>query len=269
MSNRDDSVAIHVTDRGDGPPLIFLHGAWMSGDMWAPQVERFADDYRVVTLDGRGHGRSDGSRYRDYSVELFAADLRAAVESIGIDEPVVCGLSLGGLVAQTYARDHPVRGLVLADTVRSIPPIPMTRWQKRAFFPKASVYPLLRRLGPDGAFRLLLHGVETSLGRPWLATTPGVRDYAFREIDRIATDDFVKVFDALYDFDPHDLSDIEAPSVVIHGDHEAPPVKAQNKSLSHRLDADRVIIDRAGHLANMDNPAAFNAAVEEFLTDLT
>lgn len=268
MSNRDGPVTIHARDRGDGPPLVFLHGAWMSGDMWAPQVERFTTDYRVVTLDGRGHGRSDGSPQLDYSVDLFAADLRAAIESIGIDTPVVCGLSLGGLVAQAYARDHPVRGLVLADTVRSIPPLPMTKWQKRAFFPKASIYPTLRRLGSDGAFRLLLGSIEASLGRPWLATTADARNYALREVDRIATADFIKVFDALYEFDPHDLSEIETPTLVIYGDHEAPPVKAQNESLARRLDADRVVIDGAGHLANRDDSVAFNTALETFLTDL-
>lgn len=259
-----ETVTIHATDQGDGQPLVFLHGAWVSSEMWTPQVDHFTPTHRVVTIDTRGHGQSDGSP-RPYSIDRFATDLHATVDSLDLPPPVLCGLSLGGLVAMTYARDYPVRKLVLAGTVRSIPPVPIGDWQKHAYFPKPILYQIFRTLGPAAAYRLLVTSIEGALGRPWLATTSAAREYALGEIDELASDEFIKVFDALYDYRPPDLAALEAPALLLHGDHEAPPVKAQSRRIARALHADRVSLDDAGHLANLDNPAAFNAALADFL----
>lgn len=263
-SAQQGTVTIHATDQGDGQPLVFLHGAWVSSEMWTPQVEYFTPEHRVVTIDTRGHGKSDGGT-SDYSIDRFATDLHVAIESLDLAPPVLCGLSLGGLVAMRYAREHPVNKLVLADTVQSIPPLPIGEWQKHAYFPKPLLYQTLRALGPAAAYRLLLRGIEGSLGRPWLATTSAARNYALREIDELASDEFIKVFDALYDYRPIDPARLDPPTLVLHGDHEAPPVKAQSRRLARQLDAERVPLEDAGHLANLDNPAAFNAALADFL----
>ncbi len=258
------TVTIHATDQGDGQPIVFLHGAWVSSEMWTPQVNHFAPEHRVVTVDTRGHGQSDGGPLA-YSIDTFARDLSAAIEALDLAPPVLCGLSLGGLVAMAYAREHPVRKLVLADTVRSIPPLPIGEWQKHAYFPKPLLYQTFRALGPAAAYRFLLRGIEGTLGRPWLATTPAAREYALGEIDELSSDEFIKVFDALYDYRPIDLAGLEPPTLVLHGDHEAPPVKAQCRRLARELDAERHALEDAGHLANLDNPTAFNAALADFL----
>jgi pimeloyl-ACP methyl ester carboxylesterase len=116
-----NDIKTYYEDTGTGTPIVFVHGGWMDHRMWASQVEAFADEYEVITYDIRGHGRTGGSFEKRYTIELFAADLMALVEGLDIDCPVVCGLSLGGMIAQTYAVRYPegLRALILADTAVS------------------------------------------------------------------------------------------------------------------------------------------------------
>jgi pimeloyl-ACP methyl ester carboxylesterase len=125
---RTNDVETYYERHGSGRALVFVHGAWLNHHQWTPQVDGFAAEYEVVTYDLRGHGRSGGSTDGAYSVELYAADLRTLVEALGLEAPVVCGLSLGGMVAQTYAaRYGNCAALVLADTAAA-----RLTWQDRA-----------------------------------------------------------------------------------------------------------------------------------------
>lgn len=256
---------MHAETYGTGHPLVFVHGGWLSGEMWRPQVDHFADEYQVITVDIRGHGQTGATDARRYSIDLFAADLRATLDALDVGDPILCGLSLGGLVAQAYAVDHDVAGLVLADTVESIPPVPMTALQKQFLFPKPSLYPTFRMLGASAAFRMLLQSVRAVEGGRWLALDDDVREYALSEVDAFSTREFVKVFDALYEAGGVDVSDVDVPSLVLYGDHEAGAVVAQNRSLARSLDASTAVISEAGHLSNLDNPEAFNETLTEFL----
>lgn len=262
-------ASLHYETVGDGDPLVFVHGGWVSSRMWAPQVERFGDDHRVVTVDVRGHGRTGGSRRSRYSVDLFVADLRAVLERADVHQPVICGLSLGGLVAQGYAASYPgdVAGLVLAGTTRTVPPfpLPLTRLQKLVLAPKPVVHATIRSMGVRAYYESLLAGIRSVEGHRWVALSPPVRAYVRSEVDRFEVGEYIKVFDALYDYRPTDVSGLDHPALVVHGDHEAATVVRQNRELAADLDAGRRVIPEAGHLANLDNPAAFDAALEGFL----
>jgi pimeloyl-ACP methyl ester carboxylesterase len=266
-----NGAAMHYELTGTGLPIVFVHGGWTSADMWAPQVERFAEEYRVLTYDVRGHGRTGGSAEPTYSIERFVADLRALIEDCSLDSPVICGLSLGGMIAQTYANRYPgdVRGLVLAGTMESFPPLPISRLQQETLFPRLALYPWMHAVGARSSFRLLLNAIRVAQsGRPWLALDEDVRRYARREVRRIETSEFVKVFDAMYEFDSRGERSITAPTLVLTGDHEAAPVVTQSDRLAERIEnATRVTIPDAGHLSNLDNSEAFNEALGRFLTD--
>lgn len=266
MATATDS-GIHATTHGDGPPMVFLHGAWVSEDMWEPQRDRFARDHTVITVDIRGHGRSGPTETENYSIDLFTDDLRELLVEFGVDAPVLCGLSLGGLIAQSYTLKYGnVPGLILADTVRSVPPIPITRWQKRLFFPKLPLYSTINAVGSDSWFRMLLCGIERLYGRPWLALDGSARQYALKEVSALSDREFIKIYDALYDFDPLPVSDIDTPTLLLTGDHETPTVRAQNHSLQSHIDgATHAAIPNAGHLANLDNPRVFNRSIASFL----
>lgn len=251
---------------GSGWPLVLLHGAWVDRDQWAPQVERFAGEFEVVTPDLRGHGESTDE---DVTVERMAEDVAALCEALGLASPVVCGLSLGGLVAQRLALDRPdlVAGLVLADTVRSVPPVPGSDATRRAMFPAGPARMTARLWGPGASFRWLLAGVEATGGR-WLALDDDARAYAFDRVDAYDADGFIAVLSAFADHRTPDLAGLSAPTLVVHGDREPLPVRAQNRAMVREIPgATREVVDDAGHLSNRDAPAAFGDALEGFLDE--
>ena len=101
----------------DAPPLVLVHSLGLDGRMWAPQVEALAGVRRIVAPDLRGHGRSDAPP-GPYSMRRLALDVLAVAETAGLERFDLCGLSIGGQVAQLLALEHPsrLRSLVLADT---------------------------------------------------------------------------------------------------------------------------------------------------------
>lgn len=109
---RTNDIITYYEAQGEGKPLVFIHGAGASHDMWRPQVEHFSRKYKVITYDVRGHGQSEavdsiGFETRRYSCELFADDLHALLEELDMACPersrreraAVCGLSFGGMIA--------------------------------------------------------------------------------------------------------------------------------------------------------------------------
>jgi non-heme chloroperoxidase len=261
----DDGTLAYET-HGSGWPLVLLHGAWVDRDQWTPQVERFAGEFEVVTPDLRGHGESTDE---GVTVDRMAEDVATLCDSLGLASPVVCGLSMGGLVAQRLALEHPdrVAGLVLADTVRSVPPVPGTDASRRAAFPTGPAHVLARLWGPGTYFRGLLAGVEATQGR-WLALDDDVRRYALDCVDAYDADRFVAVLDAFGAHDTRDLSALSVPALLLHGDREPVPVRAQNRAMAREIpDVRREVLADAGHLANRDAPAAFGDALEAFLDE--
>jgi 3-oxoadipate enol-lactonase len=91
---------------GSGPSLVLIHGLGSSGRDWEPQVAGFSDRHTVLTVDLRGHGQSERA-VGDYSIALFAADVAAVMEKLGLGAAHVCGISLGGAISRkTFAPLH-------------------------------------------------------------------------------------------------------------------------------------------------------------------
>jgi pimeloyl-ACP methyl ester carboxylesterase len=118
-------VEIHVEEHGprDAHPFLLIHGFSQSRLAWTPQFEStLADDYRLVAMDCRGHGASGvpdaPDAYRDSA--LWAADVRAVVEELALDDPTLVGWSYGGLVVSDYLDTHgdgAVSGVVLVGAI--------------------------------------------------------------------------------------------------------------------------------------------------------
>jgi pimeloyl-ACP methyl ester carboxylesterase len=258
-------------ERGEGPPLVCLHGGWYNADSWRPQVDRFADEYRVVTYDLRGHGRTGATGSRRYSIDLFVDDLERLLAHLGIEKPILCGLSVGGMVIQSYLDRHPdeARGAVIGGPLQSMPPIDLPSAVKPFVTPLPAIAGMVSTLGSAATFRSLLGSIRATTGVPWLTLDSTVRSEAMAAVADVTPGEYRKVFRALYEFEPPDLSGVRTPMLVLYGDHEAPSVKRQGRRLAETVGrgAWQEIPD-SGHLVNQDNPRAFNAACTEFFAEL-
>lgn len=265
-----DDATVWYEERGEGPPLVFIHGGWSSAEAWTPQFERFADDYRVVRFDVRGHGETGPTDRDRYSIDLYADDLERLLDHLDVDRPILCGLSLGSMVAQTFLDRHPARaaGAVLAGPVRSMPPVDLPRWIKPALSPVPSLGLSLGTMGSEATFRSMLGAIRATTGSVWLSVDRSVRAAAIETAGEMPREEFRKTFAALYRHDPPDLSHVESPVSVVYGDEEAIPVKQQGRALAREVDGTLTEVADAGHLVNLDNTEAFDAACRSFLATL-
>ncbi|WP_122089544.1 alpha/beta fold hydrolase [Halalkalicoccus subterraneus] len=264
------TIGLSYDDDGAGPPLVFLHGGWLSAESWAGQRDRFGNEYRIVVPDLRGHGRTGPSDACRYSVGLMADDLDSLLTELGIEECVLCGLSLGSMVAQSYAANHPerIRGLLLAGAVQTFPPVPIPGPMKRLLTPLPMLGGSLTFSGTGPTFRSLLSTIRPLTGGPWLARDPEVRSAALDTVDEMSKSEFKKVFSALYRFKAPNLEDLGVPARVVYGEHEVSLVKRQSQDLARALDCAVHEIPGAAHLVNQDNPEAFDEVLSGLLAEV-
>jgi pimeloyl-ACP methyl ester carboxylesterase len=113
-------------EAGSGdPPVLFVHGWTCNRTNWRDQIPHFAKKYRVVAVDLRGHGESDGSD-EDCSIDGFAGDVAWLIGEIGLQRPVVIGHSMGGVIALNLARQHPKLASAIVMIDAPIFPLPDT-----------------------------------------------------------------------------------------------------------------------------------------------
>ncbi|WP_439026632.1 alpha/beta fold hydrolase [Haloarchaeobius sp. DT45] len=251
--------------RGDGPAIVFVHGSVVDSGMWDQQGDALRDDFTTVVYDVRGHGRTGGSSRDRYDMALYADDLHELVTALDLDRPVICGHSMGGLVAQAYAVQYPdqLSGLILADTFT---PTILTRgeWFLRRVAMNAFL-PLVRVLGIERLERLNVW-VSERLSRG------ASGDYA--EVEKLREDgptmtttEFIKVIRSMSRAHEHpiDLSAITVPALVIYGENELGFIKRHARELSRTLaDCAVDVVPGGGHASNLDNPEYFTAAVRGF-----
>ncbi|MGD9394838.1 MAG: alpha/beta hydrolase [Candidatus Thorarchaeota archaeon] len=243
-----------------GPTLVFIHGAGASHDMWKPQVEHFSKTYNVVTYDIRGHQQSEGSD-DTYSCELFANDLHLLLDRLGIQEPVVIGLSLGGMIAQEYAIKYSsnLKGLVLADTAVASA-LTLSDKMLKAVYPKWMVKWTIGRMSDeryaDWSFKFFDMDDE-------------IREYLKQEQLKLGKEELLKVTDAIYSFKLLPLETIEVPTLVVLGENERKAVFPHaDKMVELIKNSRKVIIPGAGHASNLENPEVFNRELDDFLRGL-
>jgi 3-oxoadipate enol-lactonase len=117
---RLNGIDVNYEVHGDGAPLVLAHGYTASLEMWRDQVDAFSAKYKLVIYDTRGHGKTTAPASTDaYDLARdYAADQLALMDHLGIERAHVGGLSMGGMIAQEFALQHPDRisALLLFDT---------------------------------------------------------------------------------------------------------------------------------------------------------
>jgi len=266
---RTNDIETYYERHGSGHPIVCVHGGWVDHRMWAPQVDALSDEYELIVYDVRGHGRTGPSAERRYTIELFAADLKALVDGLGLEQPIVCGLSLGGMVAQAYAARYSedLRALVLADTAVSSA---LTLRDKLTvlLIPGWSMRATVRLLGPKRYVDVAFWLAERLRGADWFGRDEKVRSYVRETMAAFDTAEYNKVFRAIYGFRRVDLAAISVPTLVLNGEYESRSVFDHAAHVERSIpDARSAVVPGAGHTSNMEAPTAFNRELTDFLAE--
>ncbi len=234
-------------DIGKGTPLVMIHGLGSKKEAWEPQHE-LADHYRLILPDLRGHGETKLAQ--DLSVKNFALDIIHLLDLLEIPSAYICGLSLGGIVAQEIYRQHPerVKGLILANTTSYIP----------ALLTYSSIRHSHHLLQYD-KHRLLNLIVETSL-----------YDHSYKE-EAMDTFQLRDTYSSCamapvgINYYPV-LSTIKKPVLLIGSIHDRITPLINILSMSYFIqDVQAVYFNQTGHLSNIEKKEPFNKAISEFL----
>ncbi|WP_336326541.1 alpha/beta fold hydrolase [Halovenus sp. HT40] len=263
--------SLHYEQRGSGPPLVLIHGGWQDSASWKRQIEYFADDYRVITYDIRGHGRTGATGATEYSIDLFADDLETLLSVLEVEQPILAGMSVGGMITRAFLARHPesVRGAVIGGPFQSMMGTDFATDLNPFFSPVQGVSQMVSTLGSAATFRTLVNSMQATNGGSWLSLDSDVRAQAITAAGAVPKAEYTKIFRALYEHEPVSLSHVETPLLVLYGDHEAPSIKRQGRQLAEQTPhGQRLEISDAAHLVNQDNPEAFNEACSEFITTI-
>jgi pimeloyl-ACP methyl ester carboxylesterase len=236
--------------------LLLIHGLGSSGRDWAEQVDHFADDYRVLRVDLRGHGRSErGSG--PYHMSRFARDVAVLLRKRDAVPAHVVGLSMGGMVTLQLGADAPrlVRSLVVANSVADAE---LRTWHDVWFYlsRRTAVQVLgMRRVGQILARRLFVKPDQEDLRQEFVQR--------WAENDKQA---YLWSVDAIMGWSVWDrLPSIKTPTLLLTAEHDYSPVAEKNRIAAQMPHADLSVIEEARHALPVEKPDAFNAAVERFL----
>jgi pimeloyl-ACP methyl ester carboxylesterase len=253
-----DSVAIAYDVRGQGDPaLVFVHCWSCDRTFWHNQVDVFAADHRVVTLDLPGHGES-GTNRKSWSITGLAADLQVVIEQLGLEEVILIGHSMGGPISVEAARRMPDRvvGIICVDTLHDL--------EKR--FTAEMMEPFLRQFEAD--FEGTMRGFFTSM----LAAGADSSVTEWIVAKAVAADQEIAIA-LMRDFPNLDLkrsvSELSIPIRCINA-APRPPAGPPTEIETNRKygDFDATLIEGVGHFLQLERPEEFNARLRDTLEEL-
>jgi 3-oxoadipate enol-lactonase len=240
---------------GAATPIIFLHGVGSDKRVWDPQLGHFARGRRAVAFDYPGYGESELIEHA--TRDDYAAAILAAMDALQIETAHVCGLSLGGVIAVAMHAAAPERcaSLIIADSF-AVHPDGQAIHDRSV---SASQSMTMRELA-EARSGLLLGS----------ATTPALQAEVIETMAAIDPAAYRLGAAAVWLADQRDRARaIDVPSLILVGEEDGITPPALSEELLALIPGSRLVrIAKAGHLANAEQPEAFNAAIESFLSEL-
>jgi pimeloyl-ACP methyl ester carboxylesterase len=257
-----NGVNLAVEEQGEGPAVLFVHGYPLDRTIWRDQVGAL-EGFRCIAVDLRGMGQSDAPDL-GYSMPIYAADLAALLDVLGVDDVVLCGLSMGGYVALEFLRQWRarVRGLVLMDS-RADADAPEVRRARDAAAATA------RERGAGAIADAML---PKMLAPATLSRRPDVAERVRALMSSTPVAGIVGALAAMRDREESVslLSTLAGvPTLVVVGEADILTPPDQARAMAEAIPGGRLaLIPGAGHLPPMEQPEATTASLREFLSSL-
>ncbi len=233
-----NGIKLYYAVYGSGEPLLMLHGGLGHSDVWGAQIPAFAEKYKVIAVDSRGHGRSTRDD-QPFGYDLMADDVVALLDKLGIDKASIVGWSDGGIIGLDIAIRHPERLDKLF-----------------AFGANYNLSGLKDDIDKNPTFNAYIERA----GKDYARLSPTPKDF----------DAFVEAIAAMWysqpDFSKEQMMGIRAPVAIADGEHDEAIRREHTEEMAQLIPgAKLVILPNVSHFAFWQDPALFNKAVLEFL----
>lgn len=248
-------VRMFYTDEGSGPPVVLVHGWTCDGSDWSWQIPAFRERHRVITVDLRGHGRSEVTE-GGYSPRQFADDVAALLKQLGTGPVVAMGRSLGGQIVCVLAAHH-------GELIRAIVPVDSALgFGEESREPIAGLAAAMQ--GPDAA--AMAAGVFASFYPP--ACPPHLSVLHNRRLMGMSPEVVGKTFRGLVEGEEQwtwrarseELAEkIAAPALSFRGGAEPTGNAAWERSIFTAPGSKAIAWEGSGHFLHQERPGEFNA----------
>ncbi|HWO93982.1 MAG TPA: alpha/beta fold hydrolase [Dehalococcoidia bacterium] len=254
-----NGIQLYYEEEGAGFPVVFIPGFTETCAMWSFQRAPFAQRYRFIAYDLRGHGRSSApDDSAAYSPDIFVEDTKGLLDALGIERAHVVGHSLGGAVALRFALAHPDRidCLVVVNSNSGAAP---DEWREQVEPRMHGMAETLRRKGvmalADGMINRRLPPAELEARRrEFAALSPaGIAHTATQVLPYISS--------------LEKAERISCPTLLVVGERDRDFVVRSDWLMERMPNCRKVVLAGAGHAANEHAPEAFNEAVLAFLAE--
>jgi pimeloyl-ACP methyl ester carboxylesterase len=243
---------LYITDEGKGNivPIVFAHSFGGSSAHWKNQIDYFRNKNRVIAFDFRSHGKSDPSTQQLFSAEALATDIAAVIDSLGLEEFILVGHSMGGAAAIAYASAYPdrVAGLLLAGTPGKTP--------------KEQSTPVIASLESDKYDEVMDQYMKSLLAD----AKPETNTLVMGEIKKISKETSINIIKALFEFDPIPaMKEFQMPLLIVSTARE----KSQPNSLMNQMpEVNNQVFQGTSHWIQLDKPLEFNRILDRFISEV-
>ena len=262
-----DGAELHYQSEGQGQPLVFIHGVWMSSRFFKNQLSYFKDHCRVITLDLRGHGQSTHV-HSGHTVANYARDVRAFMDGLELKDAILVGWSMGSFViwdyfAQFGSKD--VKAVVFVEETPSDYKWPDWDLGFADFDVLKSIMTDLQ--DPKSRKQFILDFISEMFKSP---PAQNDVDWMLSEISRApATIAASIIFDqTVQDYRPV-ISKVDVPALLIFGrDEKLIPLAGAEYLMENLPDARLEIMENSGHCPFLEEPELFNQKIEQFRKEI-
>ena len=255
-----NDAEIYYEVAGQGQPFVMLHAGIAHSAMWEPQVEYFSRDYRVITYDQRGFGKTV-THTKEFNRR---ADLLALFDHLNVDRAILMGCSMGGGLALDFTLEHPERVselILIAAGISGTPPDPnlVKGWQEQdAALSAGDLEKVI-----DLELKMWVDGPNRTLAQVPAHVREKVRAMELDNL-KLDTEDYKSA--QLEPSAVGRLKEIKIPTLVIFGTGDQPSVIQNGQTLAREIPlAQELVLEHIGHVPNMEMPGEVNRAIEGFL----
>jgi len=261
MKLKAHGIEINYEIQGEGPVVTFGHALGTNLALWDEQARVLQGRYRVLRFDTRGHGQSSAPAGA-YTLDLLADDLKGLLDGLGITQTHYAGISMGGMIGQTFALKYPamVQSLVLCDTTSRYPADAAPVWQER-----------IRTVEAKGMGGIMEGMLERWFTAPFRKRSPALMDRVRAMLRATNPQGYIGCCHALPKINVTDrLKELHGPALIIVGE-EDPGTPLEMAREIHRAlpSAELVVLRSASHLSNLEQPGEFNRVLLGFLDKVT
>lgn len=254
FTSNDAQINYQTFGDANKPVLVFSNSLGTKYSMWQPQIEHFQQDHYVICYDTRGHGASSVPQ-GPYSLEQLGQDVVNLLDHLDIAKAAFCGISMGGLTGQWLAIHKPERfsQVIVCNTAAKIGQ--EQAWQDRAV--------LVRE---QGLAPIAATAASRWFTDPFIQSNPAVVAELSNDLGAGSPEGYANCCEALAKADVREqLSSIQIPVLIIAGQQDPVTTVADGQFMQQRIANSQLFEINASHISNIEQPEAFNQAVQTFL----